>query len=73
MLPEIAPRRIPTTSRAAPDLVVIGAYPPNGQYNLCRGSKAEHAQALAVIPNVPPPEADPVFGPDGPLLALWRA
>jgi uncharacterized protein YjlB len=53
--------------------VVIGAYPPNGQYNLCRGSKAEHAQALAVIPNVPPPEADPVFGPDGPLLALWRA
>jgi len=52
--------------------VVIGAYPPNGQYNLCRG-EAEHAQALAVIPNVPPPEADPVFGPDGPLLALWRA
>jgi hypothetical protein len=52
-----------------PDLVVIGAYPPNGQYTLCRGSKAEHAQALAVIPNVPPPEADPVFGPDGPLLA----
>jgi uncharacterized protein YjlB len=56
-----------------PDLVVIGAYPPNGQYNLCRDSKAEHAQALAVIPNVPPPEADPVFGPDGPLLALWQA
>jgi uncharacterized protein YjlB len=55
-----------------PDLVAIGAYPPNGQYNLCRG-EAEHAQALAVIPNVPPPEADPVFGPDGPLLALWRA
>lgn len=56
-----------------PDLVVIGAYPPNGHYNLCRGSKAEHAQALSVIPQVPPPEADPVFGPEGPLLALWRA
>jgi uncharacterized protein YjlB len=56
-----------------PDLVVIGAYPPNGHYNLCRGSKAEHTQALAVIPQVPPPEADPVFGPEGPLLALWRA
>jgi uncharacterized protein YjlB len=39
----------------------------------CRGSKAEHAQALAAIPQVPPPEADPVFGPEGPLLALWRA
>jgi len=57
----------------SPDLVVIGAYPPNGQYNLCRGSKAERAQALTVIPNVPPPENDPVFGPGGPLLALWRA
>jgi uncharacterized protein YjlB len=41
--------------------------------NLCHGSKAEHAQALAAIPQVPPPEADPVFGPEGPLLALWRA
>jgi uncharacterized protein YjlB len=57
----------------SPDLVVIGAYPPDGQCNLCRGSKAEHAQALGVIPNVPPPATDPVFGPKGPLLALWRA
>ena len=31
------------------DLVVIGAYPPSGKYNLCRGSKAEHAKALASI------------------------
>jgi len=57
----------------SPDLVVIGAYPPSGKYNLCRGSKAEHAKALAAIPKVPPPAADPVFGPKGPLLALWRA
>jgi uncharacterized protein YjlB len=55
------------------DLVVIGAYPPNGTYNLCRGSKAEHAEALACIPNVPRPATDPVFGADGPLIALWRA
>jgi uncharacterized protein YjlB len=54
------------------DLVVIGAYPPSGTYNLCRGSKAEHAKALASIPKVPPPASDPVFGPKGPLLALWR-
>jgi len=59
--------------KQSPDFVVIGAYPPNGQYNLCRGSKAEHAHALAAIPNVPPPTTDPVFGPEGPLLALWRA
>jgi len=55
-----------------PTLVVVGAYPPSGKYNLCRGSKAEHAKALLSIPNVPLPAADPVFGPDGPLRALWR-
>ena len=32
------------------ELVVIGAYPPSGKYNLCRGSKAEHAKAIAVDP-----------------------
>jgi len=57
----------------APDLVVIGAYPPSGKYNLCRGSKAEHAKALALIRKVPLPATDPAFGPDGPLLALWQA
>ena len=42
---------------AAPELVVIGAYPKSGRYDLCRGSKAEHAKALATIPTVPlPPE-----------------
>ena len=54
------------------DLVVIGAYPPSGKYNLCRGSKADHAKALIAIPKVPPPTSDPVFGPKGPLIALWR-
>jgi len=55
------------------DLVVIGAYPPSGKYNLCRGSKADHAKALVAIQKVPRPASDPVFGPKGPLLALWRA
>jgi len=55
------------------DLMVIGAYPANGKYDLCRGSKAEHARALASIPQVPLPGADPVFGPQGPLVALWRS
>jgi uncharacterized protein YjlB len=56
-----------------PDFVVIGAYPPNGKYNLCRGSRAEHAKALPGIVKVPLPSTDPVFGADGPLLTLWRA
>jgi uncharacterized protein YjlB len=46
----------------SPDLMVIGAYPPGGKYDLCRGSKAEHARALASIPQVPPPAADPAAG-----------
>jgi uncharacterized protein YjlB len=57
---------------AGPDLVVIGAYPRNGRYDLCRGSKAEHAKAVAAIPRVPLPETDPVFGRNGPLTTLWR-
>jgi uncharacterized protein YjlB len=58
--------------RAGADLMVIGAYPPKGKYDLCRGSKAEHGKALHSIPQVPLPQQDPVFGPDGPLMALWR-
>ena len=58
---------------ASPELVVIGAYPRSGRYNLCRGSKAEHAKALVTIRKVPLPVTDPVFGPQGPLLGLWRA
>lgn len=54
------------------DLLVIGAYPPEGTYDLCRGSKAEHARALETIPYVPPPDSDPVYGEDGPLIELWR-
>jgi len=57
---------------AAPELCVIGAYPKNGKYNLCRGSKAEHAKALKSIPKVPLPTTDPVHGEDGPLTRLWQ-
>ena len=57
---------------AAPELCVIGAYPNSGKYDLCRGSKAEHAAALISIPTVPLPDTDPVLGRDGPLTRLWR-
>jgi uncharacterized protein YjlB len=58
---------------ASPDLMVIGAYPKSGRYDLCRGSKAERDRALVTIPKVPLPDTDPVFGREGPLLRLWRA
>jgi uncharacterized protein YjlB len=58
---------------ASPELVVIGAYPQGGRFNVCRGSKAEHAKAIKSIGKVPLPETDPVRGKHGPLLRLWRA
>jgi uncharacterized protein YjlB len=58
---------------ASNDLLVIGSYPPDGTYNLCRGSHADHARALLTIPHVPLPRTDPVFGANGPLSRLWPA
>ena len=57
---------------STPDLLVIGAYPPDGHYDLCRGTSAKHARALTTIPRVPLPATDPVLGADGPLVRLWR-
>jgi uncharacterized protein YjlB len=57
---------------STPELLVIGAYPPEGHYDLCRGTGAEHARALETIPRVPLPQIDPLFGADGLLTKLWR-
>jgi uncharacterized protein YjlB len=57
---------------AAPELMVIGAYPKVGKYDLCRGSKAEHARAIETIPGVPLPDTDPVYGEKGPLVSMWQ-
>ena len=55
------------------DFLVVGGYPPDGTYNLCRGDNpAERDKALVSIPKVPLPETDPVQGADGPLPKLWR-
>src|SRR5262249_60274922 len=58
---------------ASPELVVVGAYPRTGRYDLCRGSKAEHDKAILSIPKVPLPKTDPVYGDQGPPCRLWRA
>ena len=58
---------------ASDDLVVIGGYPPQGTYDLCRGDNpADHEKALKTIPAVPAPGSDPVHGKSGPLTSLWR-
>jgi uncharacterized protein YjlB len=57
---------------ASRNLVVIGAYPAEGTYNLCRAEHpADRIEALRTIPEVPLPRSDPITGPSGPLLDLW--
>ena len=54
------------------DLLVVGAYPPGGHYDECRGSLKQRERARASIPRVPLPPRDPVYGAHGPLLDFWR-
>ena len=55
---------------ASADLLVVGAYPPFGTYDLCR-SPDQHAEALRTIPTVGRPDNDPIHGGGGPLLKAW--
>jgi uncharacterized protein YjlB len=57
---------------ASDDFLVVGAYPPQGTYDLCRLDPNDRVRALVSIPKVPPPGSDPVHGKDGPLIHLWR-
>jgi uncharacterized protein YjlB len=54
------------------DFAVLGAY-PRGQesYDLRTGEEGERPEVLESIRNVPLPEADPLYGPGGPLPARW--
>ena len=58
---------------ASPDFLVVGAYPPGGEYDECRGSAKEHERALRTIRETPLPDKDPVYGASGPLMKLWKA
>jgi len=57
---------------ASDDFLVVGADPPNGTYDECRGTADEHRRAKASIPNVPMPDKDPVYGARGPVITLWH-
>jgi len=59
--------------KASKDFLVVGAYPPSGTYDECRGTKAEHERATKTIPKVARPKKDPVYGRAGALVDLWRA
>jgi uncharacterized protein YjlB len=57
---------------ASKELLVVGAYPQTGRYDQPRPDEADHEKALASIRKVKTPRADPVYGKEGPLLALWK-
>jgi uncharacterized protein YjlB len=59
--------------RVAPgaDLLVVGAYPPEGDYDQPQPDEVDHAAAARCIAKVAVPKSDPVCA-DGPLCALWQ-
>jgi len=57
---------------ASSDFLVVGAYPPGPEMTVERPTPENHRKALKLIPQVKVPATDPVYGADGPLVALWR-
>jgi uncharacterized protein YjlB len=55
---------------ASPDFLVIGAYPPDQQWDICRSAPSE--EAIARMRRLPFPKSDPVTGANGPLTTIWR-
>lgn len=55
---------------ATEDFLVVGAYPPDQHWDICR--KAPDATAQARMDHLPFPLSDPVSGAAGPLVRLWR-
>lgn len=48
--------------KASRSFLVVGAYPPQGTYNECRGSFPEREKALASIRRVKVPKLHPLYG-----------
>ncbi len=56
---------------ASDDFLVVGAYPPDQHWDICR--TALSAGAAARMAHVPFPASDPLYGSEGALASLWRA
>lgn len=54
---------------ASRDFLVVGAYPPDQTWDLCRAALSP--EALARMLRLPFPKSDPLYGPGGPLTRLW--
>ena len=53
------------------DFLVVGAYPPHQNADICTG-RAD-AGDLDTIKALKLPASDPIAGPDGPLIDLWKS
>ncbi|HEY3707055.1 MAG TPA: cupin [Terracidiphilus sp.] len=56
---------------ASGDFLVIGAYPPGAQWDICRSAPDE--VAVKRMAAMGWPQSDPVHGAEGPLLRLWKS
>ena len=54
---------------ASDDFLVVGAYPPDQHWDICRSAPDTAAQKR--MTNLPFPKSDPVGGASGPLVKLW--
>jgi uncharacterized protein YjlB len=55
---------------SSPDFLVVGAYPPEQSWDLCR--TAPSREAVRRMEQLPFPKIDPVRGESGALPKLWR-
>ncbi|MBS1804907.1 MAG: cupin [Acidobacteria bacterium] len=56
--------------QASPDFLVVGAYPPQQSWDICR--KAPSQIERDRMHSLPFPASDPVRGSGGPLTRLWQ-
>jgi uncharacterized protein YjlB len=55
--------------KASPDFLVVGAYPPGQDWDICRSAPTQ--EAMQRMLNLPFPNSDPVFGTSGPMTRIW--
>jgi uncharacterized protein YjlB len=55
---------------ASSDFLVVGAYPPDQHWDICRSAPSE--EAIERMRHLTFPKSDPVAGPRGPLTTIWR-
>ena len=55
--------------QASRDFLVVGAYPPGQEWDICR--QAPDPKAVARMAALPFPSNDPVWGKQGAMLRLW--